>query len=799
MKDRRKKNPGRPKHPVPVAQRFVGWQLWRLRLLALVAVPLFLLALVEVALRLAGYGYPTAFLLSSVNHDRRTFVQNNRFGWRFFGKRKSRTPDAISILQDKPPGAIRIFVFGESAAFGDPQPEFGLPRVLQATLSLRHPEMKFEVVNAAMTAINSHAILPIARDCARASGDIWVIYMGNNEVVGPFGAGTVFGSQDLPLPFIRTTLALKTTRLGQLIDAAREQWQKPSADKSEWGGMQMFLDQQIRADDPRMTGVYRNFARNLADIIRAGRGCGAGVVVSTVAVNLKDCAPFASRHRAGLSESDKQKWDDAMVLGLQAQAAGRISEAVVQFQNAAQLDDANAELQFRLGRCLLAMGDIPGGRKALSAARDLDTLRFRCDSRLNELVRQTVAGREADKIFLADAEDSFAAASPDGVPGWDLFYEHVHLTFEGNCLLARTLAGQVEKLLPQSASVSLPAWPTAADCARRLGRTERDLRAAVAEILSRLTDPPFTTQINHDEQVRYLSQEARQAESGASVAGALQAAQAAVAMAPEDAQLYQQVAALEQASGDLAQAEAAARREVDLLPSSEEGWSQLGYSLVQEKKYDDAANAYQQAFDLNTQDVWPLQNLALSLFKLGRNAEAMREYHRALAITPRFGPAWLGLGELLESMGRTNEAADCYQKGLQNRIHRASDMETLARFCMSRGWFEAASTNYSDAIKLDPTDPALPLEAGQAHFLFGMELGKSGQAAPAAREFQEAVRLMPEVVEARLNLGIALFRQGQWNESLNEFQQVAARNPTNVLARHYLQILRHKLGPQEEK
>src|ERR1700677_2876533 len=196
MKDRRKKNPGRPKHPVPVAQRFVGWQLWRLRLLALVAVPLFLLALVEVALRLAGYGYPTAFLLSSVNQGRRTFVQNNRFGWRFFGKRKSRTPDAISILQDKPPGAIRIFVFGESAAFGDPQPEFGLPRVLQATLSLRHPEMKFEVVNAAMTAINSHAILPIARDCARASGDIWVIYMGNNEVVGPFGAGTVFGSQD---------------------------------------------------------------------------------------------------------------------------------------------------------------------------------------------------------------------------------------------------------------------------------------------------------------------------------------------------------------------------------------------------------------------------------------------------------------------------------------------------------------------------------------------------------------------------------------------------------------------------
>jgi tetratricopeptide (TPR) repeat protein len=249
----------------------------------------------------------------------------------------------------------------------------------------------------------------------------------------------------------------------------------------------------------------------------------------------------------------------------------------------------------------------------------------------------------------------------------------------------------------------------------------------------------------------------------------------------------------------LDKAEAAARRDVDLLPSSEEGWSQLGFTLVQEKKFDDAILAYQRAFDLDSQDVWHLQNLAMSLTKLGRTAEAMREYKRALAITPRFGLAWLGLGQLLESTGRTNQAADCYQKALQNRIHRAPEMATLARFCLTRGWYEAAATNYSDAIKLDPADPALPLEAGQAHFLFGMELGKSGQAARAAREFQEAVRLMPEVVEARLNLGIALYREGQWNESLNEFEQAAARSPTNTLALHYLQILRKKLAPPVEK
>jgi tetratricopeptide (TPR) repeat protein len=829
MKDRRKSNFERKHRTGPAVPHLAGWKLWRLRLLALLAVPLLLLAVVELGLRLAGFGHPTAFLLPSVNNGRKTFVQNNQFGWRFFGKRLSRTPNPISILREKPRDTVRIFVFGESAAFGDPQPAFGLSRVLQATLSLRHPGMKFEVVNAAMTAINSHVIVPIARDCARAGGDIWVVYMGNNEVVGPFGAGTVFGPQAPPLPFIRASLALKATRLGQLIDAAREQWQTAPADKSEWGGMSMFLNQQVRADDPRMTNVYRNFERNLADIIRAGHDSGARVVVSTVAVNLKDCAPFASEHRAGLPESDRQKWVELNSLGIQAQAGGRSSEAVAQFQAAAQLDDTCAELQFRLGRCLLATGDVSGARKALSAARDLDTMRFRCDSRLNELARKAVAGRESEKILLADAEQSFAAASPDGLPGLDFFYEHVHLTFEGNCLLVRTVAEQVEKLLPPNAAAGNPAWPAVADCARRLGRTDRDLQPALVEILARLTGSPFTTQINHDEQIQRLTMEARgpaRTNGASSLADALQLAQAAVHGDPDDSQLYEQLATLEQTAGHQAEAETAAQRAVELLPSSEEGWSQLGFTFVQEKKYDDAVKSYQRAFDLNSQDVWPLQNLAMALAKLNRKDEAMREYRRALAISPRFGLAWLGLGQLLESMGRKDEAAECFQKGLQNPIHQASELATLARFCQSRGWFEAASTNYSNAIQLDPWDPELRFEAGQslaalgrhpqaadryqeaarlspawgqAHFLSGVELGKSSQPAAAAHEFQEAARLMPEMMEARLNLGIALFQEGEWNQSLNEFEQVTARSPTNAVAQHYLDILRKKATPREQQ
>src|SRR6266540_4046804 len=322
--------------------RLSGGKLWRMRLLVLLGTPVIFFTLVEGILRVAGVGHPTAFLLPSSHQGKETLVQNNQFGWRFFGARMARTPHPISLSRAKPEGTVRIFVFGESAAYGDPQPRFGLPRVLQAMLSLRYPGTRFEVVNAAMTGINSHVLLPIARDCARAHGDIWVIYMGNNEVVGPFGAGTVFGAQAPPLSVIRASLALRTTRTGQALDSLRPRQQAP-AGQGEWGGMAMFLDQQVRADDARLNGVHRHFERNLADMIQAGRKAGVGLVVSTVAVSLKDCAPFASAHRPDLSDLDRAKWEQFVAAGIAAEQAGQLQAAAAHFRQAALLDDRFAE------------------------------------------------------------------------------------------------------------------------------------------------------------------------------------------------------------------------------------------------------------------------------------------------------------------------------------------------------------------------------------------------------------------------------------------------------------------------
>ena len=106
----------------------------------------------------------------------------------------------------------------------------------------------------------------------------------------------------------------------------------------------------------------------------------------------------------------------------------------------------------------------------------------------------------------------------------------------------------------------------------------------------------------------------------------------------------------------------------------------------------EAATAFRRVFELDPEDVWGRQNLAICLGKLGRQEDAIREFHRVLAIKPRFGLAWLGLGQLYEAAGRRQEAEECYARALANPIHRAAELTMLARFCQSRGWLEAART-----------------------------------------------------------------------------------------------------------
>ena len=111
-------------------------------------------------------------------------------------------------------------VLGESAAQGIPVPSFGFAAQLRAQLRARYPGKNIEVINTGIVAINSHVVYQIARELAGFSPDLFVVYLGNNEVVGPYGPGCAYLSEMPPLWVIRLSVFVRSTRTGQLVMAA---------------------------------------------------------------------------------------------------------------------------------------------------------------------------------------------------------------------------------------------------------------------------------------------------------------------------------------------------------------------------------------------------------------------------------------------------------------------------------------------------------------------------------------------------------------------------------------------------
>ena len=718
---------------------------WAFRLFALTVLPLLLLGGLEAALRLAGYGYATSFFKPARIGNEDYFIQNDDFGLRFFPKETARNPGALRMKAHKPPGTFRIFVLGESAAMGDPEPAYGASRYLEVLLGERFPDAKFDVVNVAFTAINSHVIVPIACECAEHGGDLWIVYMGNNEMVGPFGAATVFGTKAPPLGFVRLNLAIQKTRIGQLlVDVSRKLNGKNS--NASWGGMQMFLGNQLRPDDPRREVVYKNFERNLRNILQTGLGHGAKIILNTVAVNLRDSPPFASMYNNNLPEADRGKFDETLAHAKQLENEGGFAQAAKFYEQAARSDERFAEVQFRWGGCLLRMTNASAALEHLQLACDYDALPFRADSRINGTIRET--GRRFGDAGLVLC-DVVATNTADNLGGREIFYEHVHFNFDGNYRLARLWAAQVEKMLPAGlTNHAASSWAIQESCERRLGLTDWNRAFVLQSVIRRLQQPPLSSQFNNAERLTIFKNQEKKLRQGMTLTNAPSAQELyleAMQHAPEDFLLLENYANFLEAIGDWKEAIAQWRSSQKLIPH----------------------------------DFLPYFQLGRMLDRLGQSAEATASLEQALAIRPSLAEAWFELGKIRAAENQFRSALDAFDRAVRLRPQDAAFCSYKAKALSKLGRRDDALKLYREAIRLNP-------DFWEAHYELGGELDAANQPAGARSEFAEAVRLNPGAARAHFNFGVLLAKQSQLDEAEHEFAETLRLEPGYQKARDYL-------------
>jgi tetratricopeptide (TPR) repeat protein len=720
------------------------------RVVSLTVVPLAFFLVLEGLLHLLGFGFPASFVLEDEIGGREVYRDNTQFSQRFFPPPLYRSPRPFVLPQEKLPGTYRIVVLGESAAMGDPEPAFGLSRVLEALLRDQYPDRKFEVVNAAVTAINSHAIVDIARDTRTLEPDAYLVYMGNNEVVGPYGVGTVFSAFTRNRTVIRTQLWVKRSRIGQGADRLGRWLGAGQGVPTHWTGMEMFLGHEVRATDPGLAAVHEHFRKNLEAILGAARASGAQVLLSTVATDLRDTPPFASKHRPDLSPDDEKKWKALVDEGDRAEHERRPEDALAAYAKAAAIDDQHAELAYRQARTCYRMKRFEEAGGHYVRARDLDALRFRADSVINKTIRDAAAGWKDKGVVLVDSEQALARQCPEGILGGEVFFEHVHMSLPGNYGIAKAAMAALAPALGAGRSgepLSLN------ELTKRLGYSPWHHQKLLLDMLDRFRRPPFSNQLDtkvRDAWLRRRIHEMRTKLPAARLSKMADEVQAGTANDPSW-ESHMMLAQLLDAAGRPREAITEWQRVVEAIPHSIETRSFLAGALFRVGRAQDSLAQSEEMRRLRPDSPEAWNNIGAVHASRKEWGLAEAAYTEALVRDPSSFEATINRGMTMGAQGRMDEARDVYMAVAARTIYSPEQKYQLGLFAQSLSLFSEAIAQGRAALALDPRHEG-------AFELVTVGYRKTMQLEEALRFFAEQVEADPENPLA--HRALARFLQG---------------------------------------
>ena len=373
-------------------------------------IPLLFFAMLELALRIGGYGHNYETFISSADYNPRMLYLNPEIAFKYFDNLGASNILPDGFYKEKKEGTFRIFVLGESSAAGFPyNSNCSFPSHLKRKLKLLYPGRPFEVVNLGASAINSYTMADIFPDVLGQKPDLILIYAGHNEYYGAQGvasSGRVSGSPWL----VKLMLGLRNFKTVELFRSIVRSIKGSLASEKNEGTNPVLIDGfKIRTSSlmeemvsdayiPFQSETYNDgivqFEENLSYILEKARDANVPVIIGTLASNLRDQKPFAS-------DNPEQ-----------------FNKAVAKYNKAIELLNKN---------------DRSGALKMFVEAKEYDGVRFRAPEAINKTIKQ-LAGKFS--LPFVDIDSLFKALSPYGITGSNLICDHLHPNFYGYRLMA---------------------------------------------------------------------------------------------------------------------------------------------------------------------------------------------------------------------------------------------------------------------------------------------------------------------------------------------------------------------------
>ncbi len=379
------------------------------------AIPILFFLLLEIALRIFGYGKD---FTPWVKASSEKYILNPDLAFKYFQNVESvpvSNQNAFDIVKKE--NAFRVFILGGSSAAGYPfSPNGDFGRYIQKQLEILFPQSKIEVVNTAMTAINSFTLRDLIPEIIKQKPDLILIYAGHNEYYGALGVGSMesFGKSRSAVNLIIYLQDFKTIQLlTHTIQYITKIFSGSNAGKGDSGGTlmsRMAKNQLITLNSQVYYDGLNQFEGNMRDILEMTSKANAPVILGRLACNLKDQSPFISVKNDDLPEA---------------------KDVYLQAKN------------------YLEKNEIKKADSLFNYAKDLDALKFRAPSAMNKIISKL--GKEfnypvvfPDKIFNEE--------SPQKIVGANLMVDHLHPNLDGYHLLGKIFMGEIlkNKLTPKT-------------------------------------------------------------------------------------------------------------------------------------------------------------------------------------------------------------------------------------------------------------------------------------------------------------------------------------------------------------
>jgi len=284
---------------------------------------------------------------------------------------------------------------------------------------------------------------------------------------------------------------------------------------------------------------------------------------------------------------------------------------------------------------------IDEAQRAFRQARDEDICPLRALTPFSGIVADIAQNKNTGFI---DFNNIIKKHSLNGIPGSDLFLDHVHPTIEGNRLLALAI---IEEMTQAGMISPVAAW-------------NESLITKISENLVHSLDEK-----DHAMALRNLSK--------------------VLAWA-----------------GKKEESRRLVNRALDLIPEDSEAHVQKGALLMQAGNKEAALEHYREAAHLDPWNARVHHSYGVLLSDIGQLAEARKEIELAIRLDPNLDKANYDLGLVLQRLGKMKQAEAAYRRAVEQNPNHAETYNNLGIVLAQRGNLRAAYENFARALKLDP-------------------------------------------------------------------------------------------------